>query len=73
MTTKIDIRIIRVETDWVLGLYAEGEKEPYHYKIYGHKRLLLIDLGRVLEELEAIEMQVFPVDIRDLLDFKKED
>ena len=73
MNTRIDIRIVRVSNYWVLGLYGKGDKEPYHYKEYLHKKTLLVDMGRILEELEAIEVQEFEVDILSFLDFKKED
>lgn len=73
MNTKIDFRVIRGENEWILALYAEGEKEPYHYSRYNHKKVLLSDLKRVLEELEAVEQQVFPMDILDLISYKKEE
>lgn len=73
MNTRIDIRIVRVHDYWVLGLYGEGDKEPYHYTEYKYKKILLADIARILEELEAIETQIFEVDILSFLNFKKEE
>ena len=73
MNTRIDIRIIRVHNYWVMGLYGEGDKEPYFYKEYKYKKLLLIDMARVLEELEEIEQQTFEVDILSFFQDKKEE